>query len=166
MDHDSLFGSGSEDDSDADTPSNVAPEVSEKSACSNESRPASFEAPKIDGLYLFRGLLPLELQEVILPTIFRESAVTHLHPQAMLFPRSHLSKNDIENCPEYLVDLVTQLPELLRPHLSQEDFGIVFDESQPLQTIINLYEPGQGITPHVSTSGNNLERKEEEVCQY
>lgn len=112
---------------------------------------ASIKQPDIKGFYLIRDLIPLEMQEVLLRRILDEKAVTSRHPQAMLFPRSSESASDIENCPTYLADMVAQLPQLLQAHLSPEDFDIAFNEKQPLQTILNLYAPGQGITPHVST---------------
>lgn len=111
---------------------------------------ANIKSPNIKGFYLLRDLIPLELQERLLRRILEEKAVTAQHPQAMLFPRCSQSGKDSNNCPPYLSDFVKLLPELLQSHLSPEDLEAVFEERLPLQTIINLYEPGQGITPHVS----------------
>jgi len=111
---------------------------------------AEYAAQKIKGFYLLRDLIPIELQELLLRRILEEKAVTAQHPQAMLFPRSSQFGSDLDNCPPYLSDLVEALSRLLRAHLPPEDLEAVFDENLPLQTIINMYEPGQGITPHVS----------------
>lgn len=98
----------------------------------------------------------MSMQEVLLKALLETRSVTLQHPQAMIFPKhGALDKNgrpveDLDNCPDILRPLVECLPDLLRDLLSDDDWKIVFDESLPLQTILNLYEPGQGITPHVS----------------
>lgn len=163
MSNDSLFGSDEETEDQEDeivyhrdvTPSTQAQLHEQVPATTSiesdaEITVASINQPDIKGFYLIRDLISLEMQEVLLRRILDEKAVTSRHPQAMLFPRSSESASDIENCPTYLADMVAQLPQLLQGHLSPEDFDITFNEMQPLQTILNLYEPGQGITPHVS----------------
>lgn len=144
MGNDSLFGSDSHSDlSEFDG-------VQEARLCTCVPMPhtAGQDAREhIPGLHLFKALLPLELQEEILHAVLEEQALTSEHPQAMLFPRS--SGRDVEACPPFLVPLVARLPELLDGLLPPDDYAKVFDETKPLQTILNLYEPGKGITPHV-----------------
>lgn len=163
MSRSSLFGS--DDELDEDGEDNItfhaakeAPNDASQSSNSNattvpewgfNTQVAKLTPPDIAGFYLFRDLVSLETQESLLHRILEEKAVTAKHPQAMLFPRSSQSGKDIQDCPSFLSDFVEILPQLLRPHLPLEDLNAVFEESLPLQTIINLYEPGQGITPHV-----------------
>ena len=144
MGDDSLFGSDTYSDS------SESEAVHEARVCTCVPLPctAGQDARQhIPGLHLFPALLPLELQEEILCAVLDEQALTSEHPQAMLFPRS--SGPDVETCPPFLAPLVARLPELLDGLLSPNDYATVFDETKPLQTILNLYEPGKGITPHV-----------------
>lgn len=163
MGNSSLFGSDDElDESEEDNarptisqkPSEVLPQPTGKDATAPAGQTlddiASLNAPDITGFYLFRDLVPLQMQESLLHRILEEKAVTAEHPQAMLFPRSSESGRDIENCPSFLSEVVASLPRLLQTHLPDDDYQAVFEENLPLQTIINLYAPGQGITPHVS----------------
>lgn len=160
MGNDSLFGSDddsiqSQDDVASEQGSALAEQQLENGLATDDPNHvdmvvASLEPPSIKGFYLLRDLIPLEIQELLMRRILDERAITAQHPQAMLFPRSSMSGKDVDNCPEYLSDFVGNLPQLLRDYLSPEDLAIVFDERQSLQTILNLYEPGQGITPHVS----------------
>lgn len=160
MGQSSLFGSDDELEDSDDNDHNIEPASEdtdrqlEVATLSNQDDSGITVAeqglPPVKGLYMIRDLISLELQDVLLRRILDERAVTAQHPQAMLFPRSTESGRDADNCPEYLSDFVGILPDLLRNHLPPKEFQIVFNERQPLQTIINLYEPGQGISPHVS----------------
>ena len=145
MAHDSLFGS--DDDSDAWT---SCPEPGPVAALDYPPAPtATATCPPIRGLHVFRALITLELQELLLRSILAEGAVSRQHPQAMLFPRLGATKRDADACPAFLRPLVLELPGLLKPLLSALDYDTVFNEARPMQTILNLYEPGHGITPHV-----------------
>jgi alkylated DNA repair dioxygenase AlkB len=143
MGHASLFGSESES-----SPSSASD--SEKLASSEPTYVRITREPPIEGLYIFRNAIPLELQEILLRSIIAEKAVTPQHPQAMLFPRNMDLASDLEQCPGYLKPLIEFLPHVLRDKIPSKDYAEVFDQSMPLQTIINLYEPGQGISPHVT----------------
>lgn len=152
-DADSLFGSeDSLEDDGNDSPTDVPHDSASLDPAT--SRPTSsvqavkLDIPTIDGLYLFRDLLPQSVQGELLQFIVAARCVSVDHPQAMFFPRS-LARGDVEAAPAVLADFVRQLPDLLRGVLPEEDFPTVFDQSKALQTIINLYEPGKGISPHV-----------------
>ena len=108
----------------------------------------------IDGLYLFRALIPSVLQTQTTQAIIDAQAISHQHPQAMIFPQysEGVNQHDETNCPEFLVPLYKHLRLTLRELLSEMDYACVFDETLALQTIVNLYAPGQGISPHVSCS--------------
>lgn len=142
MSHASLFGSES-----GSSPSST--DDCEKLATSEPTYVRVTQQPPIEGLYIFRNAIPLELQEILLRSIVAEKAVSPQHPQAMLFPRNMDNASDLEQCPEYLKPLIEFLPHVLRDKIPSKDYTEVFDQSMPLQTIINLYEPGQGISPHV-----------------
>lgn len=51
--------------------------------------------------------------------------------------------------PSYLTDLFAALRDTLRPHLPSETWEAVFDQPLARQVILNLYPPGQGISPHI-----------------
>lgn len=108
----------------------------------------------IDGLHLFRALIPSALQAQTIQAIIDAQAISHQHPQAMIFPRfsEGVNQHDENNCPGYLLALYKHLRKTLRERLSEMDYVCVFDETLALQTIVNLYAPGQGISPHVSCS--------------
>lgn len=166
MDADSLFGSEDESDSDSHnkqshseilhqehieqiySPINHGDCGCENSKSALESI-AQLQLPGIQGLHLVRSLIPFNMQKDIIQAIIDDQVVTLQHPQAMLFPRFSGSRSDLENCPPFLAEVVDKLPKMLSDILSIEDLGIVLDEKLPLQTIVNLYEPGQGISPHV-----------------
>lgn len=159
MGHDSLFGSDDDENEEQDTIESIQDstvELQDKyDAATGRAveEPAitiaTTKTPNIKGFYLIRNLVPPQMQDALFKRIIAQKAITLEHPQAMLFPRATSSGSDVENCPTYLADFVKLLPDLLKAHLSPEDFDITFDERQPLQTILNLYEPGQGISPHV-----------------
>jgi len=50
--------------------------------------------------------------------------------------------------PDFLSPLLNSLPSILSP-LPPTIRDIIFDETKPRQCILNLYYPGQGISPHV-----------------
>ena len=158
MSHDNLFGSDDDSDTQPTLPrSTLAKQLPPPTA-------GSLTCPPIQGLYVFRSLIPLDLQETVLRSIFSEGAVTFQNPQAMLFPRSADAKKDIDACPPFLVPLVEALPQLLKALLPIDAYNIVFNEDLPLQTILNLYEPGQGIAPHVRRRQFRYECFNNEYC--
>lgn len=125
--------------------------------------PASRTAPSIPGLYfdpsilLGEGLAD-ELMWTCIRTFFREGTAN----QVMLFerasgPKDPQAASGPSGLPDCLKSLVSLLEDLLRPAVPPEVHDLLFSPS-PLahtgpprarQAIINLYWPGEGITPHV-----------------
>ena len=137
----SLFGS--DDDSDEKHGEELA-----ATSISPDCPVATYDIPPIPGLHLFRALLPLTTQDALIQAVLTAKAVSLEHPQAMFFPRSS-DHSDIHACPEFLVHFVRELPEMLSGLVCKKDYGVVFDQRKAMQTIVNLYEPGKGISPHV-----------------
>lgn len=97
-------------------------------------------------------------REIIKSDVFRSGTLN----QAMLFT----SADSSSSLPSYLQEFSQQLETLLKDHLTQTIWRLVFDatyrtesaeepisdqDNEPLarQIILNLYKPGEGITPHV-----------------
>ncbi|KAF8318098.1 hypothetical protein DL93DRAFT_2034416, partial [Clavulina sp. PMI_390] len=126
-------------------------------------------APPIEGLY-FDPQLRIEqsyadeLVKCVLP-YFRHGA-----NQVMLFgkgtradptetsstdPSSTNSENSSSGLPEFVPELVATLSRILHGHIPIETYRLLFpatpdEQIYPArQVIINLYHPGEGITPHV-----------------
>jgi hypothetical protein len=51
--------------------------------------------------------------------------------------------------PSHLGDLLIEAETLVTPHLDQDTRQMIFGQRLARQCILNLYPPGQGITPHV-----------------
>ena len=51
--------------------------------------------------------------------------------------------------PLYLTTLLSRLKNILRPFVPSSDLSILFDQPLNRQVILNLYPPGQGISPHI-----------------
>ncbi|KAI9335678.1 alkylated DNA repair protein alkB 8 [Obelidium mucronatum] len=111
-----LFGELS-DDSDSESPVEVT----------------AIPHSEIPGLCLMKGVLPLQLQQELLPNLQSLFDVASGENQAMRFG---------SNFPLFLSPLMDIGCQLLPPHLQQRK--PVFD-----QMIANHYTPGQGISAHV-----------------
>ncbi|GAA5912879.1 hypothetical protein JCM6882_009504 [Rhodosporidiobolus microsporus] len=132
---DSLFGSDSDSDGEPDTQPSSAPP--------DPPLPlASSAPPPIDGLYFFPGALPLELQHQLTEALSANVWTNHSN-QVMLFDSPSRS-----SLPSYLQPLLDLLPSILNP-LPPSLKSSLFDSPRPRQAILNLYFPGQGISPHV-----------------
>ncbi|GAA5955437.1 hypothetical protein JCM3765_006777 [Sporobolomyces pararoseus] len=103
---------------------------------------ASFDPPPIQGFYLFPDSIPSSLQQSISLSL-SESIWPSQSNQVMLFDSPTRS-----SLPNFLFPLLDLLPSILSP-LPPEVRDIIFDETKSRQCILNLYHPGQGITPHV-----------------
>jgi hypothetical protein len=135
---DSLFGSESDsDDSLDDLLCDSAPP-----APSNSLLVASSVPPPIPGFYLFRGAIPIGLQDDLTTALSRD-IWTGGTDQVMLFEREGVS-----SLPPFLDSVLHLLPNVLAP-LPKDVKRHIFDTSRPRQAILNLYAPGQGISPHV-----------------
>jgi alkylated DNA repair dioxygenase AlkB len=58
------------------------------------------------------------------------------------------SPNSI-SLPSHLVQLLAEAQSLLKDRTPPEVYDLVFRQPLARQVILNLYQPGQGITPHV-----------------
>ena len=121
---------------------------------------ASRTAPPIPGLWVFPGLLPPEAAGASLPNLNIESA-DHIgkalnaiaqdgvfagKDQVMLFTRPPPHPSSL---PPYLLELQTTARTLLESLISQDDFKTALDQPLARQIILNLYPPGDGISPHI-----------------
>ena len=122
--------------------------------------PALLDAPDIPGLFFTPSLrIPQELAETVMAycmeTYFKAPGVN----QIMLFERFLLDcespSKSTSGFPPVLSSLLDTLSSLLRPMLPSGTHELLFPErmTQARQAILNLYQPGQGITPHVDLLG-------------
>ncbi|GAA5865357.1 hypothetical protein JCM1840_001541 [Sporobolomyces johnsonii] len=135
---DSLFGSDSDsEDNQLDSPTRTtaAPAVLAQPVVASSTR------PPIPGLYLFPHAIPLEMQHELTQALSESVWVGHSN-QVMLFDSPTRS-----SLPTFLKPLLDLLPTILAP-LPSELKTIIFDSERPRQAILNLYFPGQGISPH------------------
>ncbi|TFK69431.1 hypothetical protein BDN72DRAFT_796560 [Pluteus cervinus] len=122
--------------------------------------PALVTAPPIPGLFFDPTLLlPQELADstmiFCLDTYFVDKAAN----QVMLFGRPPVIADDLSSTPvdanvglpSKLVDLLDFLSAFLQPSLPKETYELLFPKEPTCsrQAIINLYHPGEGISPHV-----------------
>lgn len=122
--------------------------------------PALLDAPEIPGLFFTPSLrIPQELADAVMAycmeTYFKTPGVN----QIMLFERFLLecdspSKSN-SGFPPILLSLLDAVSSLLRPILLPKTHELLFPEraTQARQAILNLYQPGEGITPHVDLLG-------------
>ncbi|BGP13301.1 hypothetical protein JCM10213_001511 [Rhodosporidiobolus nylandii] len=132
---DSLFGSDSDSDGSYEDEPPIQPIAHVVAA-------ASSSPPPIPGLYLFRGALPVELQHQLTEAL-SEDVWQNQTNQVMLFDSPTRT-----SLPPYLQPLLDLLPSILAP-LPEAVIDDVFSTARPRQAILNLYFPGQGISPHV-----------------
>lgn len=55
--------------------------------------------------------------------------------------------------PQHITDLESTLADLIAPYLPPEVAQLAFGQRLARQAILNLYPPGEGITPHVDLPG-------------
>jgi len=110
-------------------------------------------APPIPGLFAPKVRLPLALADGLMQTsmdkYFRQGSVN----QVMLFGRALASGTDESGLPLFLTDLLSTISELLLPELPTRTHALLFPSPdapvRARQAILNLYHPGEGISPHV-----------------
>jgi hypothetical protein len=102
--------------------------------------PATLDALPILGLYLLRNVMPPELQSKLVQTIASKQYFNHESDQVMLWGGDGRSLT---------AEIWPELPGLLEGHLPIADLDAIMDMQKSLQVIVNLYELGKGITPHV-----------------
>jgi alkylated DNA repair dioxygenase AlkB len=77
---------------------------------------------------------------------FAEDGVFNGKDQVMLFTRPSPHPSSL---PPYLLELQSDVRTLLMPLLPQADFITALDQPLARQIILNLYPPGEGISPHI-----------------
>ncbi|KXN88990.1 hypothetical protein AN958_06452 [Leucoagaricus sp. SymC.cos] len=114
------------------------------------TRPAMTTAPSIPGLYFIPSIeIPSDLAESVtsfcMSTYFNDPNVN----QIMLFTR--FTPDSPSSLPSILLDLLDTLSTLLYTQLPHETHSLLFPDNptQARQVILNLYTPGEGISPHV-----------------
>lgn len=121
--------------------------------------PAALTAPAISGLHFNPNLLieesyADELVQKVLPYFQAGSN------QVMLFGKAQpIATSDAPGgLPFFIAELITNLSLLLRDHIPNDTHKLLFpglseDIYPARQVILNLYRPGEGITPHVDLLG-------------
>lgn len=133
------------------------------------SLPATRTAPPIPGLFFEPSvLLPQELADSVslfcLDTYFKSPGVNQVMLFARLLPPpssalepSPTIDSDVINAglPNILLELLETISTLLKPLLPPQTYDLLFpvDPTRARQAIINLYQPGEGITPHIDLLG-------------
>lgn len=133
---DSLFGSSGEEEVD------FAPSEPPRASPADVDLVAHSECPPIPGLYIIRHAVSQDLQDQLVAVLSRD-VWPGATDQVMVFTSEHNPK-----LPAYLQPLVGALPAALEP-LPDHLKALVLHSDRPLQAIMNCYQPGQGISPHV-----------------
>ncbi|TFY68163.1 hypothetical protein EVJ58_g1175 [Rhodofomes roseus] len=162
-DVDSLFGPSSEAPS-LDDPAFVPPSITRMSSLTTLNSAdwpcvatvlASRSAPSIPGLFFDpASRLPEDFAEDVMSTCIQMYFRSPDVDQVMLFERSGepTQPGSGSGLPPVLSSLLSSLSTLLRPLLPPEKHELLFPAPPTpyaRQAILNLYWPGDGITPHV-----------------
>jgi alkylated DNA repair dioxygenase AlkB len=75
-----------------------------------------------------------------------EDGVFNGKDQVMLFTRPPPHPSSL---PPYLLELQNEVRTLIEPLLPQDDFKMALEQPLARQIILNLYPPGEGISPHI-----------------
>ena len=112
--------------------------------------PAWRTSPPVPGLHydLERLRIPGELGAALLDSIEEHGYFRNGSNQVMLFGRASSHSGGL---PLFLSGLLEELEGILRPHIPLSTHSLLFPSGsyQSRQAILNRYEPGEGITPHV-----------------
>ncbi|WVQ98001.1 hypothetical protein IAU59_005121 [Kwoniella sp. CBS 9459] len=110
---------------------------------------ASRLAPSIPGLWIFPSVLPNDIARNTVNALGNVDVFSGgSRDQVMLFEApKHLSANS--SLPAYIHKLLNDVRELLQPYITVETARTLFDQPLARQVILNLYPPGEGITPHI-----------------
>lgn len=114
--------------------------------------------PPIPGLFFDPSVvLPSRLADEVVSFCMRTYFLNPEDNQVMLFGRFLPLSGSSESSgfPPILLDLLETMSLILRSCLQPETYSLLFP-AQPTrarQAIINLYQPGEGITPHVDLLG-------------
>ncbi|KAG2143630.1 hypothetical protein DEU56DRAFT_870476 [Suillus clintonianus] len=121
----------------------------------DEPQIAMRTVPPIPGLFVPSIRLPLELANDIVQQCMSLYFDGRGINQIMLFGRtsSEHGENMGSGLPTFLITLLHRLADLLRDHLPEQVHGMLFPPKdapqRARQAILNLYHPGEGISPHV-----------------
>ncbi|KAJ7160745.1 hypothetical protein C8R46DRAFT_353529 [Mycena filopes] len=134
-----------------DSPDSLFDDDPSSPEISGDITPALLNAPPIPGLFFTPSLLlPLELADQIthfcIKHYFNRPGVN----QIMLFGVASNSSPS-SGLPPILLELLASMSVLLQPSLPPEIHTLLFPRTptHARQAILNLYHPGEGITPHV-----------------
>ncbi|KAF9480159.1 hypothetical protein BDN70DRAFT_894342 [Pholiota conissans] len=118
---------------------------------------ASRTCPPVSGLYFHPSvLLPQEIADEVVAFCMKTYFILPLDNQVMLFGRFAPSgESTASGLPPILLDLLDTISALLKPVIPPETYELLFPavQTRARQAIINLYHPGEGITPHVDLLG-------------
>ncbi|KAH9482184.1 hypothetical protein JR316_0004279 [Psilocybe cubensis] len=116
--------------------------------------------PPIQGLYFDPSvILPVELADEVVSFCMKTYFTSPADNQVMLFGRFLPPKETLASSssglPPILLELLDQISSLLRPVVPPDTYDVLFPAcpTRARQAIINLYQPGEGITPHVDLLG-------------
>ncbi|KAG6812151.1 hypothetical protein H0H92_004150 [Tricholoma furcatifolium] len=130
-------------------------DVSETSRC-DSLVPATLTAPPIPGLFFDRTLrLPEELTQSVtqycLDTYFQQKGINQVMLFGRFIPADSPEHAVSTGLPPLLLQLLKELDTMLRPIVPQKTHDLLFPRTPTCarQAIVNLYRPGEGITPHV-----------------
>ncbi|KAF8967450.1 hypothetical protein BDZ97DRAFT_1916734 [Flammula alnicola] len=125
-----------------------------------DDTPALRIGPPIPGLFFDSSmLLPQEIADSVVAFCMKTYFVSPLDNQVMLFsrfdPSTSASNSTSTGLPRILLDLLDTLSSLLQPVIPPDTHALLFPAvpTRARQAIINLYRPGEGITPHVDLLG-------------
>lgn len=120
--------------------------------------PALLTGPPIQGLFFAPDMrlsdeIAKRVTRYCLDKYFQAQGVN----QVMLFGRFHAPEStttppaSATGLPPVLLELLSTLETMLRPMLPEATHTLLFPRvpTQARQAILNLYQPGEGITPHV-----------------
>ncbi|KAG6917658.1 hypothetical protein DXG01_001633 [Tephrocybe rancida] len=126
--------------------------------CDHPHSPAILTAPCIRGLFFTPAVrLPEELAASVIQYCLQEYFQHESVNQVMLFGRFVIPNSPSSEgtgstgLPPVLLQLLSHLEEMLFPIVPPETHELLFPRvpSRARQAILNLYQPGEGIIPHV-----------------
>jgi hypothetical protein len=115
--------------------------------------------PPVSGLFFDPSvLLPQEIADAVVAFCMKTYFVSPLDNQVMLFGRfapTDSASPSISGLPRILLDLLDTISIILQPVIPPGTHALLFPvkPTRARQAIINLYQPGEGITPHVDLLG-------------
>ncbi|KAF9553278.1 hypothetical protein CPC08DRAFT_673422 [Agrocybe pediades] len=116
--------------------------------------------PPIPGLYFQPNLvLPQDLAEEVVSFCMKTYFRTPADNQVMLFgrfiPSTESAIESSSGFPRILHELLDKVSCILKPAVPSKTYDLLFptNSTKARQAIINLYQPGEGITPHVDLLG-------------